>query len=129
MSLSKAANPDKNEFHEKVEELSKELTQLLNDPQNQLPKIKPTVIGPDFQDLNRWNILYPKECVVCGKKEEVQTCAACHSVFYCTVAHQKQNWKVHKQYCGILKHAHEDNQFLGNVTNTLVLPCKLDYIQ
>jgi len=40
-----------------------------------------------------------KECVVCGKTEDLKKCAKCLVVFYCSKEHQTQDWKRHKLEC------------------------------
>ena len=46
---------------------------------------------------------FGKKCAVCGvKKSEEQKllkCSRCHSVRYCSAAHQKEHWKIHKKLC------------------------------
>lgn len=39
------------------------------------------------------------DCRVCGKKNCVHYCGACHSVYYCSKEHQKADWKNHKKLC------------------------------
>lgn len=38
-------------------------------------------------------------CVVCGLSEDLLRCSHCKNVYYCTKAHQKQDWKRHKVAC------------------------------
>jgi hypothetical protein len=37
-----------------------------------------------------------RKCPVCDK-EATKCCSRCKSVYYCSVEHQKQHWKVHKR--------------------------------
>lgn len=38
------------------------------------------------------------KCFVCGK-ETVSKCSNCAKAYYCSVNHQKQDWKNHKLNC------------------------------
>ncbi|KAF2881620.1 hypothetical protein ILUMI_24563 [Ignelater luminosus] len=38
-------------------------------------------------------------CVVCGSAENLMRCARCKTTYYCSKAHQKQDWKKHKIIC------------------------------
>lgn len=38
----------------------------------------------------------PQNCAVCTK-EATQRCARCKQTWYCSVEHQKQDWKQHKK--------------------------------
>lgn len=79
-------------------------------------------------DRNRWELLYPKECTVCKSALNLQTCSICHSVYYCSKQHQIQDWKQHhKPVCSILKGCYEDNLFLSDPINILVLPGNTNY--
>lgn len=43
-------------------------------------------------------------CEICGSKCNLKACSSCHSVFYCSVDHQKEDWKKsHKANCPTLK--------------------------
>lgn len=42
-----------------------------------------------------------KNCAVCGSKEKLQVCSNCKRKWYCSKAHQIQDWKVHKKICAI----------------------------
>jgi hypothetical protein len=37
-----------------------------------------------------------EECEVCGTVDKVSRCSRCKKVFYCSAAHQKQDWMHHK---------------------------------
>ena len=37
-------------------------------------------------------------CGVCGKSAE-KRCSVCQGVYYCSQAHQKEDWKEHKKTC------------------------------
>lgn len=37
-------------------------------------------------------------CAVCSIESKLK-CSNCANVFYCSVAHQKDNWKTHKKEC------------------------------
>ena len=39
-----------------------------------------------------------QSCEICHKKSDMR-CSRCHSVFYCSADHQKQDWKQHKVKC------------------------------
>jgi len=47
----------------------------------------------------------PKECALCGKKEDPQQevkllgCGQCLVIFYCSKEHQKDDWPRHKSIC------------------------------
>lgn len=47
-------------------------------------------------------------CLVCASPT-TQLCSGCKSVSYCSEAHQKKDWKAHKEYCTKIKEA--DNTF------------------
>lgn len=38
-------------------------------------------------------------CAVCDCELDLKACSACGQIFYCSVEHQKQNWKEHKGNC------------------------------
>uniref|UniRef100_H3AFL2 MYND-type domain-containing protein n=1 Tax=Latimeria chalumnae TaxID=7897 RepID=H3AFL2_LATCH len=38
-------------------------------------------------------------CELCGKMENLLRCGRCRNSFYCSKAHQKQDWKKHKLVC------------------------------
>ncbi|XP_075718727.1 egl nine homolog 1 isoform X1 [Rhinoderma darwinii] len=38
-------------------------------------------------------------CELCGKMENLLRCGRCRSSFYCSKAHQRQDWKKHKLVC------------------------------
>lgn len=38
------------------------------------------------------------KCAVCSVESKMK-CSNCANAFYCSVAHQKDNWKVHKKEC------------------------------
>lgn len=38
-------------------------------------------------------------CAVCGLSDNLLRCARCHSSYYCSRQHQKQDWKQHKTTC------------------------------
>jgi len=39
------------------------------------------------------------ECNICKSKENLKLCSKCHSVSYCSVEHQKEDWQKHKKNC------------------------------
>jgi hypothetical protein len=41
-------------------------------------------------------------CKVCGKLDGTMRCAKCKEVRYCSVEHQKEDWKKHKKVCWTL---------------------------
>ena len=42
--------------------------------------------------------------MVCGKTEtKLSQCAACKVVYYCCVAHQTEDWPIHKGVCQVLR--------------------------
>jgi hypothetical protein len=47
------------------------------------------------------------KCRVCEKASKSR-CSGCVQVFYCTVEHQRQDWKVHKPQCSPMKVCHND---------------------
>jgi pre-rRNA-processing protein TSR4 len=65
---------------------------------NQLPRKNPyyplesrdTPLRPDE---------FVKLCVICGCKADFK-CSKCQMVNYCSKAHQKSHWNVHKKVCG-----------------------------
>ncbi|CAG7730512.1 unnamed protein product [Allacma fusca] len=40
-----------------------------------------------------------ENCGFCGCSENLQRCARCHCMSYCSKEHQKAHWKVHKKSC------------------------------
>ena len=38
-------------------------------------------------------------CEVCGKTEQLKTCAKCLQANYCCREHQIAHWQIHKQWC------------------------------
>eukprot|EP01080_Neovahlkampfia_damariscottae_P011436 gene11436-4603_t len=40
-----------------------------------------------------------KECKICQTKDNLKLCSKCHSVAYCSIEHQREDWKAHKQNC------------------------------
>jgi MYND finger len=38
-------------------------------------------------------------CAVCENDEDLKVCSGCGGVSYCSVGHQKQHWKQHKEAC------------------------------
>lgn len=40
-----------------------------------------------------------KSCQICQKTEGLKFCSKCHTVAYCSVEHQKQDWGTHKESC------------------------------
>jgi len=59
---------------------------------------------------------YWGSCYVCKKKSSnescMKRCTRCKSIYYCSQAHQKQNWKKHKKLCNYLAAASDEvNQF------------------
>eukprot|EP00455_Lapot_gusevi_P029240 TRINITY_DN3131_c0_g1_i2.p2 TRINITY_DN3131_c0_g1~~TRINITY_DN3131_c0_g1_i2.p2 ORF type:complete len:213 (+),score=77.01 TRINITY_DN3131_c0_g1_i2:64-639(+) len=56
-------------------------------------------------------------CAQCGldkeelKLDSLSICAGCHGVFYCSVDHQRENWKAHKATCKIFKALNPNNGF------------------
>ncbi|KAK3269900.1 hypothetical protein CYMTET_21678 [Cymbomonas tetramitiformis] len=49
-------------------------------------------------------------CNLCGSKENLKVCVACHSVAYCCKEHQKSDWKHHKPFCHITRAAKESGK-------------------
>ena len=47
------------------------------------------------------------KCEVC-KKEAKSRCSGCVQAFYCSVEHQRVDWKNHKVNCSPLKLCHND---------------------
>eukprot|EP01116_Phalansterium_solitarium_P005485 TRINITY_DN1716_c0_g3_i1.p1 TRINITY_DN1716_c0_g3~~TRINITY_DN1716_c0_g3_i1.p1 ORF type:complete len:467 (+),score=115.62 TRINITY_DN1716_c0_g3_i1:67-1467(+) len=45
------------------------------------------------------------KCAVCGLKGDLKQCAACKQVHYCSVDHQKSDWKKHKSFCKTAQNA------------------------
>ncbi|XP_055693505.1 SET domain-containing protein SmydA-8-like [Lutzomyia longipalpis] len=45
-------------------------------------------------------------CVICGVECE-KKCASCHRVFYCSVEHQRDDWKSHKKSCPVYRICHD----------------------
>lgn len=39
------------------------------------------------------------KCGVCSSTKEIKLCSGCKTVAYCSLAHQKQHWKIHKKTC------------------------------
>lgn len=39
------------------------------------------------------------ECKVCGSRESLKKCGNCMEVYYCSLEHQKKDWKDHKLTC------------------------------
>jgi len=46
-------------------------------------------------------------CRVCGKTEKTRKCARCKVVTYCGREHQREDWRVHKNVCGLLAERQE----------------------
>lgn len=44
------------------------------------------------------NICVQNKCAVCAEKS-TSKCSNCKQVYYCTVAHQKADWRRHKSEC------------------------------
>lgn len=40
----------------------------------------------------------PRQCRICGQATKKQ-CTGCLRVFYCSVEHQKKDWKIHRKEC------------------------------
>jgi hypothetical protein len=47
------------------------------------------------------------KCEVCDKQANSR-CSGCVQAFYCSVDHQRQDWKNHKPLCNPLKICHSD---------------------
>lgn len=41
------------------------------------------------------------QCNMCGVSENTSTCSGCRKVYYCSKAHQKDDWPYHKVFCKI----------------------------
>ncbi len=39
------------------------------------------------------------ECAECGRRKQLQKCARCRGIHYCSAECQKEHWKVHKPDC------------------------------
>jgi len=48
-----------------------------------------------------------KQCAVCGV-DGLHQCSVCKSIRYCSKAHQKLHWKVHKLNCRAWKEECDD---------------------
>lgn len=53
------------------------------------------------------------KCSVC---ENITTtrCSACSQVFYCSIAHQQSDWKIHKKNCRPFKVYSSQNHIYTN---------------
>lgn len=40
-----------------------------------------------------------KYCAVCEVESNLKACSGCGEIYYCSVEHQKQDWKQHKGNC------------------------------
>lgn len=47
------------------------------------------------------------KCEVCDKQAKSR-CSGCVQAFYCSVEHQRQDWKIHKFQCSPMKVCHND---------------------
>lgn len=47
------------------------------------------------------------KCEVCDKQAKSR-CSGCVQAFYCSVEHQRQDWKIHKPSCSPLKVCHNE---------------------
>lgn len=52
------------------------------------------------------------KCAVCSIESKMK-CSNCANVFYCSVAHQKDNWKAHKKECYPIQVGIDLNFFIG----------------
>jgi hypothetical protein len=39
--------------------------------------------------------------VSCAKQENLRRCGGCKKVYYCSIAHQKEHWGIHKPNCKV----------------------------
>ena len=44
-----------------------------------------------------------KSCETCSVKTNLKACTGCYAVFYCSFAHQKANWKLHRPSCSAVQ--------------------------
>ena len=47
-------------------------------------------------------------CIICQKESELLRCSRCHTIYYCSVEHQRRHWPKHKVQCRELAAAKED---------------------
>lgn len=38
-------------------------------------------------------------CAICQSEKSLKACTGCGNIFYCSVEHQKHDWKEHKGNC------------------------------
>jgi hypothetical protein len=93
----------------------KKLKKMIKDPQMKRfmkdPEMMKTMMkmsmkmkGTKMKDIKAKSVSLKqsKSCVVCSKIEDLQSCAKCKLVQYCSREHQVADWKNHKEICNIL---------------------------
>lgn len=53
---------------------------------------------PDTEVKDTCNTVAGKKCAVCDQKSSSK-CSNCKQAFYCSVGHQKADWRRHKSEC------------------------------
>eukprot|EP01084_Bolivina_argentea_P122286 216702_1 len=76
---------------------------LNNDSESNDSDYYDTTCSSDSNDKIQSNI-----CCVCSEST-TQRCSGCKSVYYCSAKCQKQDWKMHKKQCKILKEKYEND--------------------
>merc|ERR1719353_1967201 len=60
-----------------------------------------------------------KKCAVCGvkksKEQKLLKCGRCYSVRYCTAAHQREHWSIHKKICKAVVENAEDIKWTAHM--------------
>ena len=66
-------------------------------------------------------------CIICQKESELLRCSRCHTIYYCSVEHQRRHWPKHKVQCRELAAAKEDENRIRSLQIIgLPLPCLLE---
>eukprot|EP00004_Rigifila_ramosa_P027576 TRINITY_DN9036_c0_g1_i1.p1 TRINITY_DN9036_c0_g1~~TRINITY_DN9036_c0_g1_i1.p1 ORF type:complete len:535 (+),score=84.91 TRINITY_DN9036_c0_g1_i1:20-1624(+) len=55
--------------------------------------------GTEITESEARELQEGRSCNVCGKRTSLKRCGGCHSTWYCSATHQKQDWSEHGRIC------------------------------